>query len=887
MSNNEFNQSSNAFKFSIVMAVYNVEDYLEEAIDSVINQTLSFEENIQLILVDDGSSDNSRDIALNYQSKYPNNIEVISKENGGVASARNLGLKHVNGDYVNFMDSDDKFSLNAFEKVYDFIENHDGNDFDVISIPVVFFDAMSGDHYLNYKFDMGDVVDLVENPDCYEVYTHSIFVKREAIGNFEFDSRLINMEDALFINKIILDKMKVGLVKDCSYLYRKRFDDTAILSTAHQKKEYFTDRLKYLYLELINYSLDSKGVVPKFIQNLLVYDLHWMMKIEDISDIFDDKEELDEFWLYLEKVLSHLDSDVIKEHKFVPRYIKSFMVYVKNNYDFHIEFDNGKVLIKSLDYTINNINRQKIVLDIIEMKDGFLNVSGYLKTNCLSSVIFIEAIKTSKSKKETYVAKDVEYPNTNRKDISLLSNPWVFYKNFDLKIPIRKNEDSNIFLRVKYSENNNVSYLENKLSFAKHANLSSASHYLIKDSRILLFKSNGFFIMPYSYKNVLKNEVYSIKKILRDRKPNFMDALSFRLAYLALLPFMRNKRIWLFEDVPEVADNNAKYLYSYSKEKEDNIQKYFVLDKGCKDYKKMQKVSKSLVNFASLKHKLLYVFAEKVIFSYPDYRLINPFFEDRDLYNGLSAIDSYYIANGIIAHDVSWQFRKFYYNFSLFLTSSIKERDYLLGDDFNYDDEVIQLLGLPRYDTLDNKDSKKQILFMPTYRRTLKKRDALDFSDYLKRINSFINNERLIKFLNESGYELIFKPHYELLPNVDLFDSQNVKLGIDESYQDLFNESVILITDYSSVAFDFAYLKKPVIYYHNGDDYHNEKAYFDYETMGFGDITYNEDELVNRIIEYIENGCAMEDEFKERVDEFFEFKDKNNCKRVYEWLISH
>ena len=166
MSNNEFNQSSNAFKFSIVMAVYNVEDYLEEAIDSVINQTLSFEENIQLILVDDGSSDNSRDIALNYQSKYPNNIEVISKENGGVASARNLGLKHVNGDYVNFMDSDDKFSLNAFEKVYDFIENHDGNDFDVISIPVVFFDAMSGDHYLNYKFDMGDVVDLVEKPDC-------------------------------------------------------------------------------------------------------------------------------------------------------------------------------------------------------------------------------------------------------------------------------------------------------------------------------------------------------------------------------------------------------------------------------------------------------------------------------------------------------------------------------------------------------------------------------------------------------------------------------------------------------------------------------------------------------------------------------------------------
>ena len=868
------------------MAVYNVEDYLEEAVDSLINQTLSFEDNIQLIMVDDGSSDNSKDIALNYQSRYPNNITVISKENGGVASARNLGLEHVKGDYVNFMDSDDKFSPNAFEKVFNFIKNHDCDDFDVISIPVVFFDAMKGDHYLNYKFDMGDIVDLEKNPDCYEVYTHSIFVKKEAIGDFEFDSRLINMEDALFINKIILDKMKVALVRDCSYLYRKRFDDSAILSNAHHKKEYFTDRLKYLYMGLIDYSLDAKGFVPKFIQNLLVYDLHWMIKIKDISDIFDDKQELDEFWFYLEKVLSYLDRDVIEEHKFVPRHIKSFMIYIKNDYDFHIEFDDGNVLLKSLDYTVNNINKQKLVLDIIEMKEGFLNISGYIKTNCISSLISIEAIKTFKSKKETYVAEDVAYPNTNRKDISHLSNPWVFYKNFDLKIPIPEKGNFNVFLRVKYEENGNVSYIENKISFAKHASLSAGSHYFIKDSRILLFKENGFFIMPYSYKNVVKNEAASIKKLLKDREPNFMNALLFRFAYLALLPVMRNKRIWLFEDMPAVADNNAKYLYSYSKEKKDDIQKYFILDKNCKDYAKMRKASKSIVDFASLKHKLLYVFAEKIIFSTPDYRLINPFFEDRHLYSGLAADDLCFLTDGIISQDVSWRFRKFYYNFSLFLTSSEAEKEYLLGDDYNYDEEVIQLLGLPRYDTLDNKDSKKQILFMPAYRRTLKKRGALAFSDYLKRINSLFNNERLIAFLNENGYELIFKPPYELLPNMDLFDSRNVELEIDESYQDLFNESAILITDYSSVAFDFAYLKKPVLYYQN-EDCPNEKAYFDYETMGFGDIIHDEEELVDRIIDYIEKGCVMEDEFKERVDEFFAFKDKDNCKRVYDWLVSH
>ena len=87
------NKEETNFNFSVVMAVYNVGYYLKEAIDSLINQTLSFEENIQLILVDDGSLDNSLEIAQAYQEKYPKNIIVLSKENGGVSSARNLGLK--------------------------------------------------------------------------------------------------------------------------------------------------------------------------------------------------------------------------------------------------------------------------------------------------------------------------------------------------------------------------------------------------------------------------------------------------------------------------------------------------------------------------------------------------------------------------------------------------------------------------------------------------------------------------------------------------------------------------------------------------------------------------------------------------------------------------
>ena len=83
------------FKVSIVMAVYNVEKYLEEALESVICQDIGFEKNVQIILVDDGTPDRSGEICDAYQKKYPNNIKVIHKTNGGVSSARNEGLKYI------------------------------------------------------------------------------------------------------------------------------------------------------------------------------------------------------------------------------------------------------------------------------------------------------------------------------------------------------------------------------------------------------------------------------------------------------------------------------------------------------------------------------------------------------------------------------------------------------------------------------------------------------------------------------------------------------------------------------------------------------------------------------------------------------------------------
>ena len=149
-----------------------------------------------------------------------------------------------------------------------------------------------------------------------------------------------------------------------------------------------------------------------------------------------------------------------------------------------------------------------------------------------------------------------------------------------------------------------------------------------------------------------------------------------------------------------------------------------------------------------------------------------------------------------------------------------------------------------------------------------------------------INNEKLIEAAEKSNYTIVFKPHPNVYDFIDLFD-RNPRVKIDyehETYKKVFNHSSLLITDYSSVAFDFAYLNKPVLYYHYSEDYHFnlKESYFNYETMGFGEVCKSEDELVNEIIEYMKTNCEIKEEYVKRIKAYFLFNDKNNSMRVYD-----
>lgn len=102
-------------KVSVIVPIYNVEKYLEKCINSLLSQTL---EDIQIILVNDGSKDNSGNIAKEYEKNNKDRVIYVEKENGGLSDARNYGLKYATGDFIAFLDSDDYIEKNAYEEMY-------------------------------------------------------------------------------------------------------------------------------------------------------------------------------------------------------------------------------------------------------------------------------------------------------------------------------------------------------------------------------------------------------------------------------------------------------------------------------------------------------------------------------------------------------------------------------------------------------------------------------------------------------------------------------------------------------------------------------------------------------------------------------------------------
>ncbi len=284
------------YKLSIVAAIYNLEQYLPRCLDALVNQTL---EEIEILCIDDGSTDSAPQIVDEYEKKYPNKIKAFHKENGGEFSSRNYGLERATGEYITFVDVDDYVELNWAEKLYMAAKKNDAD------LAVCAFERISLETNKITSKDMIGFGRCVKNVDYNDDFVAFInpapwnkVYKREMIEDLRF-LPFRGFNDTMLLMEIITRAKKIAFEPDVLYHYYLRND-----SQIHSVNEQDVKNLKKYLLEVKKFYKDSKKYEEmKYILDLMAF-LHLgtsVMYRASYDEKIDIKKMIKETIIYLDK----------------------------------------------------------------------------------------------------------------------------------------------------------------------------------------------------------------------------------------------------------------------------------------------------------------------------------------------------------------------------------------------------------------------------------------------------------------------------------------------------------------------------------------------------------------------------------------------------------
>lgn len=390
------------------------------------------------------------------------------------------------------------------------------------------------------------------------------------------------------------------------------------------------------------------------------------------------------------------------------------------------------------------------------------------------------------------------------------------------------------------------------------------------------------------------------QKLKRVKLSDLMHLFKLLLAIpIALIMRITRKNLWLLCDTRYEAADNAFWLFKYICENEPQTDVCFAIDKKSPDYAKVAALGKT-VHYGSLMHWVYYLVADKNVSSQKMGKPNAAICYVLEVY-GILKNKRAFLQHGVITADLTFLHYQ-HTKMKLFVTSTYDEWKYV-NDVYEYPEGYVQELGLCRFDGLhDFTVKRKQLLVMPTWRMYIRneitssdKNAALEefkATEYFRNWNELLTNEQFVTFIEKNNIEVVFYPHREMGAYLDGFHlkSSNIRmLSFKEcDVQTLLKESAFLITDYSSVSMDFAYMKKPLIYFQF--DYeqfrtgHHPEGYFSFKEDGFGPVCENADMVVKAIQDAYdeEAGFINPEQYLQRHGQYFDLYDTNNCQRNYE-----
>ena len=338
--------------------------------------------------------------------------------------------------------------------------------------------------------------------------------------------------------------------------------------------------------------------------------------------------------------------------------------------------------------------------------------------------------------------------------------------------------------------------------------------------------------------------------------------------------FFDHSHVWLVSDRAYFAGDNGEAFFRYLQDKPVNS--IFAIKKDSPDYERIKKIGR-VVEYESRTYRKLLCIADCHISS-----------QTLHMENHEETLQIF-LQHGVSEKDISPMVNPCSHKNFVLITTGIKEYESFLTTSYSIKKENVWLTGFPRYDSLENRKEKVVTLSF-TWRKHLAGKSEEEFvkSDYYKAYKDILHSKKIKQALELYGYKLMLKLHPEMDRFIKLFDLPEYIGTWDVPYSEIFAKSSLLITDYSSIVFDFAQLKKAVIYYQFDCDtfwdgeLNYRRGYFDYERDGFGEVIKTFSELENCVEGYLKSECTLKLEYKDRMNNFFKYYDRNNCMRIYD-----
>lgn len=397
----------------------------------------------------------------------------------------------------------------------------------------------------------------------------------------------------------------------------------------------------------------------------------------------------------------------------------------------------------------------------------------------------------------------------------------------------------------------------------------------------------------------LKKLITQITKFrLNDVKPLLILIFSFipGKIYKKIYP-----KTWVVTEYANDARDNGYWFFKYVRENHPEQRIFYPINFNSSDFKKIQRLGNA-VKFGSFKHYMLFWGCEKFIGTTKYYGLPYGRICDDLVHWGIPHFKYVFLNHGV-ARGYSSIVDAKETNYQMIVSMSELEKKIIVEEN-GQNPDIIKTIGFCRHDNLNDKLlNKKEILIMPTWRNWLDARKEFtdktdkeikqDFlnSDYYRCWHGFLNSAAFLSFLEINDLKVKFYLHEYAEKYTEYFESNNKNITItsknDSFVQDLLKEAAILVTDYSSVSYDFAYMKKPVFYYQfDLKDFeakqYKQGKYYSYDKNGFGEVLGNENELIGAIMNSYSKKFKMNNEYLKRVNNFFAHQDNENSKRNYD-----